>query len=118
LQRLERELEAMRSHKASLEEAMKKRERLAALRDKGDTLDRLLKEIEARKTAKQTELQQEMGSAWCALLAEPIGGAAKGLKEKEAMLHTELLRADVLHGLQADAASKCPACLQRVSPDA
>jgi DNA sulfur modification protein DndD len=118
LQRLEGELEGMRSQKASLEDAMKKRERVAALLDKRDTLDRLMKEIEARKTTKQAELQQAMGGAWCALLAEPIREAAKVLREEETTLYTELLRGDVLRGLQADAASECPACLQRVSADA
>lgn len=108
----------MRSQKASLEDAMKKRERVAALLDKRDTLDRLMKEIEARKTTKQAELQQAMGSAWCALLAEPIREAARVLRAEETTLYAELLRGDVLRGLQADAASECPACLQRVSADA
>lgn len=118
LQRLEGELESMRSQKASLEDAMKKRERVAALLDKRETLERLMKQIEARKTTKQAELQQAMGGAWCALLAEPIREATKVLRAEETTLYAELLRGDVLRGLQADAASECPACLQRVSDDA
>lgn len=118
LQRLERELENSRSQKASLEEAMKKKERVAALLDKRDTLDRLMKEIDLRRSAKQLELQQAMAGAWCAVLAEPIRAATKALRESALALQTELMRADVLRDLQANAASDCPACLQKVSADA
>lgn len=118
IERLERELDDARSQKASLEEAMKKKERLAALLDKRDTLDRLMKEIETRRTAKQIELQQAMSGAWCSLLAEPIRNAKKGLRESESVLQTELLRADVLSSLHVNSGSECPACLQQVSPDA
>lgn len=118
LERLERELDEARSQKASLEEAMKKKERLAALLDKRDTLDRLMKEIEVRRAAKQIELQQAMAGAWCSLLAEPIRNATKSLRESELALQTELLRADVLSSLHANSGSECPACLQKVSPDA
>lgn len=118
LQRLERDLEDARSQKASLEEAMKKKERLAALLDKRDTLDRLMREIEARRTAKEAELQQAMSGAWCSLLAAPIESAKKSLREMEVALQTELLRADVLSSLHVNAGSECPACLQQVSPEA
>lgn len=118
LQRLERELEDARSQKASLEEAMKKKERLAALLDKRDTLDRLMKEIEIRRAAKQIDLQHAMSEAWCSLLAEPIRNAMKSLRESEVVLQTELLRADVLNSLHVNSGSECPACLQQVSPDA
>ncbi len=118
LERLERELDEGRSQKASLEEAMKKKERLAALLDKRDTLDRLMKEIETRRAAKQIELQQAMAGAWCSLLADPIRNATKSLRESELALQTELLRSDVLSSLHVNSGSECPACLQQVSPGA
>lgn len=118
LQRLEAELDGMRSQKASLEDEMKRKERVAALLDKRDTLDRLIAEIETRKASKRTELQQAMAGAWCAVLTQPIREAAKTLRVKEGVLQTELMRADVLRDLQADAGAECPACLQRVSADA
>jgi DNA sulfur modification protein DndD len=115
LQRLEADLEEMRSRKASLEEAMKKKERVAALLDKRDTLERLLSEIDARKSAKEAELQEAMGGAWRALLEDRIRSAVAELKVKETALQTELLRVEVLRGLQADSTSECPACLQTIS---
>ncbi|WP_416268604.1 AAA family ATPase [Burkholderia cepacia] len=118
LQRLEHDLEDSRSQKASLEEAMKKKERLAALLDKRDTLDRLMKEIELRRSAKEAELEQAMSGAWYSLLSDPIQGAKKSLREMEVALQTELLRADVLNSLHVNAGSECPACLQQVSPEA
>src|SRR5207253_7949837 len=118
LQRFERELEDMRSRKASLEEAMKRKERVAALLDKKDMLERMTKEITARRDAKQINLQQSMGDAWYTLLAEPIARAIKNLRASELDLQTELLRSDVLRSLQVDATSECPTCLQTISPKA
>jgi DNA sulfur modification protein DndD len=115
LQRLEGELEGMRSQKASLEDAMKRKERVAALLDKRDHLERLLTEIEMRRTAKRAELQQAMATAWCTLLADPINQAAARLRESERALQSELMRADVLRSLKAGNSTDCPACLQPIS---
>jgi DNA sulfur modification protein DndD len=118
LHRLEADLETMRSQKASLEDAMKRKDRVAALLDKRDHLDRLLTEIDARRSARNSDLQQAMSAAWCAVLLARIRDAATNLRDKERALQTELMRADVLRGLQGDAAAECPACLQPVSPTA
>lgn len=118
LERLDKELESTRSVKSSLEEAMKKKERLAALLDRRDTLDRLMHEVEARKSSKEADLKAAMSNAWCVLLEGPMIAAANALRTKETALHTELLRGDVLRGLRADATSACPACLQSVSSEA
>ena len=118
LARLEQDLERQRSLKATYEEAMRRKERLAALLDKRDTLDRLLGELRERMAKREAELQQAMSTAWCAVLHSPIEDATRRLKEREQNLHTELLRAQVLRSLQRDAASECPACGQQVSPEA
>jgi DNA sulfur modification protein DndD len=118
LLRLEGELETMRSQKASLEEAMKKKERVAALLDKRDTLERLMKEIETRRLQKLGDLQQAMSGAWCALLAGPIRNATKSLRESEFELRTEIMRENVLSDLQANPNAACPTCLQAVSSEA
>ena len=85
LHRLEADLEAMRSQKASLEDAMKRKDRVAALLDKRDHLDRLLTEIDARRSAKKSDLQQAMSGAWCAISAR-IRDAATTLRDKERAL--------------------------------
>ena len=118
LERLEADLEGMRSQKASLEEAMKRRERVAALLDKRDHLDRLIAEIDTRRAAKQAELRQAMANAWCTVLTDSIKEAIHALGKTERALQTELMRADVLRELQLDAAAECPACLQIVSESA
>lgn len=116
--RLRSELEAMRSHKSTLEDLMKKKERFAALLEKRDALDRLLKEIDARRTQKQKDLQDAMSGAWCSLIAEPMKEALTGLRSSERSLQIDTMRADVLRDLQADANSDCPACLQKISAEA
>jgi DNA sulfur modification protein DndD len=118
LSRLAIELETNRSLKASLEEAMKKKERVAALLDKKDTLERSTKELDARRAQRKTDLQQAMEHAWVAVLREPIREAIKRLRDSEAALQTALLRADVLRDLQTNADSECPTCLQSISSDA
>lgn len=115
LQRLERDLEALRSQKAVLEEAMKKKERVAALLEKRDTLGRAAKEIQTKKVAKEAELQVAMSNAWCSLLSEPMRQTTAKLKEQEADLQRALLRAELLRGLQEGATEECPACLQQVT---
>lgn len=118
LQRLEGDIEEQRSRKAAIEEVMKRKERLAALLDKRDTLDRLMTELQERMSKKAADLQQAMSTAWCALLVDPIQAAMRRLQTREHELHTDLLRSDVLRSLQLDATSECPACLQGVSDDA
>jgi DNA sulfur modification protein DndD len=97
---------------------MKRKDRVAALLDKRDHLDRLLTEIDARRSTKKSDLQQAMSGAWCAVILARLRDAATNLRDKERALQTELMRADVLRGLQRDAAAECPACLQPVSPSA
>lgn len=118
LARLEKDLEAERSNKSALEEALKKKERLAALLERRDTLERQLEQIEIRKIAKEADLRIEMGNAWCVLLEVPMIAAQANLRATETDLHTDIIRRDVLRDLQSDATSACPACLQSVSPEA
>jgi DNA sulfur modification protein DndD len=118
LRRHEQELDLLRSQKASLEEAMKKKERIAALLDKRDTLDRMIKELEVRRSTKVGELQQAMSGAWCTLLQGPVKKIAQSLKEEDAALYSELLRMQVLRTLQTNSSAECPACLQQISKEA
>ena len=118
LQRHMSDLEAMRAQKALLEEAMKKKERVAVLLEKKDTLVLLVKEIETKRVAKYGELQLAMSEAWSSVLAHPISQAMATLRSLERSLQAETMRAEVLRSLQLDAKSECPACLQSISSEA
>ncbi len=118
LHRLEGDLDTMRAQKAALEDAMKKKERIAALLDRRDRLEVQLKEIDARRLAKQGELQQAMAGAWTTLLADLIKANIQTLRASESHLQTEMLRAEVLRSLHTDAEAECPACLQQVTSEA
>ena len=111
-------LEARRSAKAGLEDAMRKKERLAALLDKRDTLERQIKEVEARHVTKRADLSLAMSTAWCTLIRPSITALRDGLAAREARLQTSLLRDDVLRVLRADSTSECPACMQPISEEA
>lgn len=112
LQRLERELEDARKKKVAHEDAMKKKERLAALLDKRDGIDKLIVEIQSRRAARSADLQQAMSTAWCSLLVGPLKTARESLRKAEAALQTELLRGEVLAALRREGAADCPACMQ------
>ncbi|MCZ2153977.1 MAG: AAA family ATPase [Bryobacterales bacterium] len=112
LQRHERELEDARKKKVAHEDAMKKKERLAALLDKRDGIDRLIVEIQSRRTSRSAELQQAMSTAWCSLLLGPLKTSRESLRKSEATLQTELLRGEVLATLRGEGAADCPACMQ------
>ena len=49
----------------------------------GDHLDRLLTEIDARRSAKKSDLQQAMSGAWCAVLLARKGERTAALRDAE-----------------------------------
>jgi len=118
LVRHEADLEKMRSQKAALEEAMKKKERVAALLDKQDILDGEIKELEKKLTDKLADLRRVMSTAWSSLLSERMAIATRGLRQREDELQTAITRADVLKKLVEGSSNECPACLQVVSAQA
>lgn len=118
LVRHEHELEELRTHKASLEDAMRKRERVAALLDKRDSLARDIGVLLERMTEKRSQLADAMGGAWCVLLAERIRRSVSELKCREAELQTAVIRTGLLRSLANNDRSECPACLQHISEDA
>lgn len=118
LERLDQNLDEARSKKAALEDAMKKKERLATLLDKRDGLENQMREIQARRDTRESDLKQAMSGAWCSLLSSTIRNAMGILRTSERELQTDVLRAEVLKDLQVNAGSECPSCLQLVSADA
>jgi len=118
MRRLEVDLDEQRSLKATLEEAMRKKERVAALLDKRDSLDRQIAELTERLTRKEGELREAMSRAWCTVLRRPAEEAVARLRSREQDLHTAQLRSEVLRALQHDVDSECPACGQQVTEEA
>jgi len=118
LVRLERDLEVLRATKASLEEAMRKRERIAALLDKRDALERAIGDLELRAADKRRQIGEAMASAWCALLIAPIRISLAQMKKRETELQTAIARAEVLRILATDDQAECPTCLQQISAQA
>jgi DNA sulfur modification protein DndD len=116
LARLEQELNDLRSKKAGLEDAMKKKERIAALLDRRDNLLTQITGLEQRRAAKSIELQNSMADAWAVLLSQPIRSSIEALRTKEAELQTAILRQELLKELGKKPGAECPACLQEISP--
>ena len=77
-----------------------------------------LKEVTARQSAKVAALKEAMAHGWACLLTGPAAAAEKSLRTQEQALQSQIVRAEVLRDLQANSASECPACMQRITPEA
>lgn len=118
LERQEADLDGLRTRKTSLEEAMRKMQRVAALFDKRDVLESDIKALKERVAEKKERLGGSMASAWCALLGDRMRAAIVDLRTRETELQTAFIRTSVLTSLSADGQTICPACLQPVSDEA
>jgi DNA sulfur modification protein DndD len=118
LERQEKDLDGLRTRKNSLEEAMRKMQRVAALLEKRDVLDGDIKTLKKSVADKKEDLGGSMGSAWCALLGDRMRATVTDLRARETQLQTALIRASVLASLSADGQTTCPACLQPVTDEA
>jgi DNA sulfur modification protein DndD len=118
LTRQEKQLEGLRAQKAATEEEMRKRERTASLLDKRDRLEADVKLLRGRAETQKAGVSAAMGSAWSALLLQPMADAAKQLKGQEAELQTAVMRTHVLKSLANADYAECPTCLQPISPAA
>lgn len=118
LERQEKDLDGLRTRKTSLEEAMRKMQRVAALLEKRDVLEGDIKTLKKSVADKKEDLGGSMGSAWCALLGDRMRATVTDLRARETQLQTALIRASVLASLSADGQTTCPACLQPVTDEA
>lgn len=118
LDRQEKELEALRTRKISVEEDMKKLARIAALMDKRDGLEKEVGRVKARLDERREKIQGSMSSAWCVLIVERMQHSLAEMRSVETQLQTALIRTSVLESLSTDGMTICPACLQPVSEEA
>lgn len=114
---LKHDLEELRERKATLEEALKRKERYATLMGRRDSLKHQVDELTERHKAKQGELETEMSTAWCALLADKMRNTATGLDRRRQELETAVMRWNALHGLNTSSTGTCPTCLREITPE-
>lgn len=116
--KLKKEIEGLRTRKATLEEALKRKERYASLIEKRDGLERVLEEQTERLEGKRTELAGDMATAWCTLLRPQMKSAAERLEVRKEELETTVTRWKVLQEMKSRATHTCPTCLQQIRPEA
>jgi DNA sulfur modification protein DndD len=114
LTRLSIQLDGLRTKKTALDEDLRRRERLIALMERRDNIERILKEAEGRRDKAEVELRSQMGGAWHAILRERIRTMMKQLRDRE----RELSFARMRSYLAEHAPDDCPACLRPLTPDA
>jgi DNA sulfur modification protein DndD len=118
LERQEKDLDGLRTRKTSLEEAMRKMQRVAALFEKRDVLEGDIKGLKKDVADKKEGLGGSMTSAWCALLGDRMRAKITDLRARESQLQTVLIRASVLANFSTEGEKTCPACLQPVAEEA
>lgn len=114
LHKQEQELERLRKSRAALDEAMRRFARLQAKVDRLDYLEKEIIDLKSRRDAQLEQMTDAMGSAWCALIGEPMRRAMGELRKRELDLHTALTRSSLLEELAQGKETECPACLQHV----
>jgi len=113
LGRLTVEMEALRKKRTALDDDLRRRERLIALMERRDNIERILKEAEGRRDRAEAELRAQMSGAWHGLLRDRIRVMMKQLREQERVLSFERMR-----GYLVDhPPDNCPACLQELTED-
>ena len=115
--KLHNDLEALRERKTTLEEALKRKERYATLMGRRDSLQHQVDEMTERYKAKQSELETEMSTAWCALLADKMRNTTTDLERRLQTLETEVMRWNALQGLNTSSTGACPTCLREITPE-
>lgn len=116
--RQEVDLDDLRQRKTSLDEAMRKYQRVGALLDRRDEISKNRGEAEARLKTAREGIGAFMSTAWCAVAEQRLRAVLGDLRSREVELHTAIVRTQVLAGLTAEGRSTCPACLQPVSGEA
>ena len=111
-------LNQLRIKKATLEDALKRKERYASLMEKRDGLERLVAEQMERLDAKRNEIETQMSNAWCTLLAPKMKETYSLLEARKDELEISVTRWKVLQDLKAEATHTCPTCLQEISQSA
>lgn len=118
LARHTQKLEDARKKRASLEEALKKKERFTVLLEKRDGLDHQIDDLMRRRDDLRARLKAAMSGAWTTLLSAPIHAAVATLSSKENDLRNAIARIEVLASMSQHSDGECPACLQKIGPDA
>ncbi len=115
--KLQQDMELLREKKAALEEALKRKERYAALMGRCDSLQHQVDELVRRHNIKHAELEAEMSTAWCTLLADKMSITATDLEKNKNELETVVMRWNALQGLKASTTETCPTCLREITPE-
>jgi DNA sulfur modification protein DndD len=113
LTRLSNQLNGLRTKKTALDEDLRRRERLIALMERRDNIERILKEAEGRRDKAEIELRIQMTGAWHAILRDRIRTMMKALRERERALSFARMRSYLAEHTPDD----CPACLRPLTAD-
>ena len=83
----------------SVEDDMRRRERMASLLDKRDRLDAEVAELDRIIAAKKDDIAKAMSPAWSAIIRPKLASAVAAHRTREAELQAAVTRAQVLHSL-------------------
>jgi DNA sulfur modification protein DndD len=88
------------------------------LLEKRDGLDHQIEDLTRRRDDLRARLKAAMSGAWTTVLSGPINAAVTMLSSKENDLRNAIARIEVLASMNQHADGECPACLQKIGPEA
>ncbi|MES9811348.1 MAG: AAA family ATPase [Candidatus Thiodiazotropha sp.] len=115
--KLQHDLEELREQKATLEEALKRKERYATLMGRRDSLQQQVDTLTERHKTKQAELETEMSTAWCAILTDKMRNTAIDIGKRRQKLETAVMRWNALQEIKTTSTGTCPTCLREITPE-
>mgnify|MGYP002713147049 CR=1 FL=1 len=115
--KLQHDLEELREQKATLEEALKRKERYATLMGRRDSLQQQVDALTERYEAKQIDLEMEMSTAWCAILSDKMRNTATDMGRRRQELETTVMRWNALQEIKSNSTGTCPTCLREITPE-
>lgn len=121
--RLTKDLENLKDTKTSLESILKKTERIRALFDEQNKLEKDIIEIERRCGEKEEKLKEIMSDIWRNMLKDKIQDVRENLQmqisEMQANVTRKAISVEMLKNIkQAISDDQCPTCYQRLDEKA
>jgi DNA sulfur modification protein DndD len=115
MQRLDAELIEMRSHRARLDERMRKSERIRAILEKKDALEEEMTGLEQKIGIEESALQTAMAGAWSVVLRQRMKTTLAAVRSRHRELQNAILRHGVIKDLAERHLEQCPTCGQDVA---
>lgn len=123
IERLKSELTKLRQKRASLENALKRTERIRHLMEEREGLERQIVLLDQQRAEKELRLKEVMGDAWKGMLRRRVKNLQDDIQQKMAESQTQIAKKGFAEEMQKQMAEAlrgghCPTCSTAIGEDA